>query len=161
MKTTLIATALLIAFSGPLAASGDKELLRGLKSVAVQIAPIGRADEAAGIVQPQLRTDVETQLRRFGIQVIDQPDALMTVSVVTGEHRAGELWYAIALDVTENATLYRTGKLMNVTTWTANLAVRMATVNAAGPVIRDAVREAVDEFVTDFLAVNPVTTGAK
>jgi hypothetical protein len=161
MKTASIAIALLIAFSGPLAASGDKELLRGLKSVAVQIAPIGRSDEAAGIVPSQLRADVETQLRRFGIQVTDQPDALMTVSVVTSEHRAGELWYAVLLDVTENATLYRTGKLMNVTTWTTNMAVRMATVSAAGPVIRDAVREGVDEFITDFLAVNPVTTGIK
>ena len=61
--------------------SVDRQTLKGIKVVAVQVEALRPEVESDGLTQAQIKTDVEQRLREAGIQVNDGATATLLVNV--------------------------------------------------------------------------------
>jgi len=139
----------------------QRETLRGLKGLHVLIAEQLRDDiKQAGLTQSILKTDVELKLRKAGIQVLTRVEAYLTQGIpylsvnVIGlklESPRGFI-YSVRVEFRQDVILSRNRSIeASSTTWQKNTTGIHPNVRY----IREVVSDLVDEFMNDYLAVNP------
>jgi hypothetical protein len=177
MKVFPLAVVLLALWGGAVgiaaesvATPHEKESLRGVAGVQVIIETMKPVMERMGLTEQLLQTDVELRLRKAGVPVLSQAERLplpdmpwLYVRVAGLEDRttSGHLLgyaYAIVVGFYQNVLLARDfSPYPGARTWDAE---RIGiTSRDAGRVIRDAVGDLVDQFINDYLAVNPEMAG--
>jgi hypothetical protein len=145
----------------------DKESLRGLPGVYVNVGSLAREIEAEGLTKEQLRIEIEKRLRKAGIRVftLDEVSTLISrpiLNVEVASHQSPELTkklstslYAVSIEVDlhQAVRLDRLPKhLLMVTTW-SDRAIGFATAKDLRT-LRDQVGAYVDRFINDYLSVN-------
>jgi len=105
----------------------------------------------------QIETDVELQLRKVGIRIDKSADEYLYVRATVME--VGEMGFVYHLEVSvkQKVTLARDPSILTEgITWDQGY---LATVPKGGArnVIREDIRDLVDKFLNDYLAVNPIT----
>jgi hypothetical protein len=142
----------------------QKEVLRGLKGVKVVIQDISPDIQRLGLNTDQIKSNVETQLRKVGIKVLKSfaPPAMtalyVNVHAMIPSHAKNVVVYSVNVMVFENVYLKRgigtVGDLKEVRAadWIK------ATVGLVGTSyvnhIYKKVELEVDKFISDYLAMN-------
>jgi hypothetical protein len=138
------------------------ESLRGLESVFVIVEKLSPDVEQDGLHQDQIRTDVELRLRTAGIRVPKRAESLATpgnpyllVNITTlkyGRVYAAfveiQLHQTVALDRAKDIVVIGAG------TW-GSAALKIDDARFVSERIRQSVGDKVDEFINDYLSVNP------
>ena len=140
------------------AQDSQRNNLRGIQVIEVLIQPLQSNAAGAGLNQRQLQTDVELRLRKAGLRVKDASDDLtpylaVSVNTVNG---SGNLSNAFA--VSTHVELKRAGKFgtefIFATIW-SDAFVSIGGKNRVEEGVRQQLADLVDEFINDYLAVNP------
>ena len=146
----------------------EKDTLKGLRGVEVVVGSLEPEIEKYGLTKQQLITDVELRLRQNGIRVLSEQEWLSTagypilyVSVLVNAHVEGRddlppiAAYYILLELRQTAFLERDmTKRCHVSTRSiGGLGVVWLSKSKEG--IREVVKDYVDKFINDYLAVNP------
>ena len=139
-----------------------KDTLKGLQGVFVAVEAIKPEIEKYGLTKQQLQTDVELQLLQNGIKVLSEPKWFSMPGMpylyvnVTAVISEGPQYvaYSISLHLNQNTLLLRDiTKGCVASTW------HMNSIGSVGlskiTTIREAVKDHVDMFISDYLAVNP------
>ncbi|HPS55579.1 MAG TPA: hypothetical protein PLP05_08275 [Sedimentisphaerales bacterium] len=139
----------------------DKETLKGLEGFHVNIEELKSPIERSGLTTAQIRSDVELRLRQNGIKVLSEeellaapgnPQLYVNVNILAPKDFA-VVAYSIVIRVDQAVFLARdTTKKYCATTWNRG---STGIVNRNLSTIRDDVKNKVDEFISDYLAVNP------
>lgn len=134
----------------------DRRNLKGIDSVFVVVEPLPNGASKLGLSEGIIQTDVEQKLRLAGLRVVTNQE---------GENLPGSPYLyvrliatdppeAVAIDIglNENATLERNGSFApEVDTWEKIHVI----ANPSGQAVRDKIKDLADEFLNDWLAVNP------
>ena len=140
-------------------------VLRAIKEISVNVEPLPRQAEEAGLVRQQLEADVEARFRDAGVTVLEPevayerdpqpPELNVSVSCVKIQDGAR---YAVStlLQEKENVTPLRDPNLIIVhaPTWQQS----SLSVVAEGQFrenVTNGLRDRVDSFLKDYLKVNP------
>lgn len=140
----------------------EQETLRELSGVAVVIEPLKPEIEQQGFHRDQLQRDVELSLRQAGIKVLTEEERLkaaghpylyVNVNVhprgLQGVHAVG-----IHVSLEQEVILRRKPTIaINTTTWKTGGVSAATAKGLLG--IRRHVSDYVQEFIRDYLAVNP------
>lgn len=140
--------------------SDNKETLRGLKGVFVLIEPLKPEIEKDGLTESQIQTDVELKLRLAGIKVLSKEEQVMSPGspylyviphIRKMDYNRGYL-YTISVEFCQKVYLERDLKISSVaTTWSTGCLGTDPDLNS----IRTVIKDQVDIFINDYLAVNP------
>lgn len=160
--------ALIFSASAQTFLDGQRESLRGLKGVELVMEVINPEAERKGLTRSQLQTDVELRLRKAGIKVLTRQERLKTpgypflyvnVSTVKTPETLGGLLgglygYSISVELREKVILARNRSIETyAATWSKGV---VGTVGADKlRSVREGVGDLVDEFINDYLAMNP------
>ena len=134
----------------------ERESLRGLKGVKILIEFLNDDVKAFGITEQQLRTDVEVKLRSAGIPVLSRSldDSYLYINLTGIKVDSYTYVFSYSVEYAQTVLLERNFKwLTGVKIW------RSRTLGKAGLERKQGVRETlkglVDEFINDYLTVNP------
>lgn len=143
---------------------GDtKETMRGIKTLYVMVMPFPDL-EKAGITADMIKTDVELKLRLVGIKILTEEKEVQTfkspgLSVVVEsfyDEATGFFIYFARLSLQQIVSLERIPNLKCVApTWMTGF-IGLASKDKISIKIRDGIKNHVDEFLNDYLAVNPI-----
>jgi hypothetical protein len=143
----------------PYALAEDKEIsrltLRGIKEVNVVIESIEPEIESLGLLQAQVKADVEAKLREANIAVAldierGRPAVYLYVQVIRPD-KIDRLFYSISLSLLQNVILERDP---NVKTNTDTWLVRVLGMSSETEAIRSDIRSLLDQFVEDYRKAN-------
>jgi hypothetical protein len=171
-KQFLITVLVLISFLvvGVCKVLGDesaRKSLKGLTGVYVLIEDLGpNKQEVGGLTTSQLQSDVELKLRKVGIRVLTKeewsatkgsPYLYVRISpVVQPDFYA----YSIEVELKQVVVLLRAPIYVSGATWSTGSAGSVGKTNFVKG-LRDSVGDLIDQFINDYLAVNPITPAAK
>ena len=139
----------------------DPRSLRGIHALRVVVEDLSSAVEQAGLHRTDIQTDVELKLRLAGIKVLPedaQPlspylyvNANVHANVILGQYDSGRHSYAVDCELHQYVILARDESIRTMAaTWIVGFA---GTSNLQQ--IRDSIKDLVDEFINDYLSVNP------
>jgi len=144
----------------------DRNTLKGLKGVYVVVEDISEAEKLGlTLTTQQIQTNVELKLRRSGIKVLSEeerskepgrPYLYVNVNIYKNAIVSGDyplIVYTASVQLTQQVYLVRdTKKWCYAATWEMEYveAVRKSKIRS----IRVFVKDIVDEFINDYLAVN-------
>jgi hypothetical protein len=136
-----------------------RESLKGLNGINVLIEQLRPEVETLGLTREQLQSDVELRFRMAGIRVAsNDEEGLLTVSLTgAGTPRGGrKSWYfSLLVSYSQLVSLVRAPDIRVVgTTWSRGFVGRVWEQELIRT-LRDTVSDLVDEFINDYLAVNP------
>jgi len=147
----------------------EKEILQGLEGVWVFVKGIKPEAEKYGLTRQALLTDTELQLRQYGIKVLTLEEHLSTPGmpylyigvnvVIDEEDLTAAAAIIVALD--EKVLLLREPKRIcyGASTWHRGSVVLVGLREIKN--LREDVKDLVNEFINDYLAVNPKEIEAK
>jgi hypothetical protein len=131
----------------------ERDTLRGIRAIKVVVENLKPDVERDGLNASTLQTDVELKLRQAGIRV-EETTAYLYVRVTTLKREAMYA-YSMTANLSQHVVLVRDPAISaNAVTWNALGGIGMVG-SARLSVIRDYVRDVVDEFVNAYLAANP------
>lgn len=142
----------------------ERASLAGLEGVYVRVGQTDADAERQGLTQSALHKAVELRLRRAGIRVLTVAEWLeapggahLDLHVTTQRTRRGDLYaYSIDLMLRQEATLVRDPAIIATsTTWFRGAVGTVGPPSRLATWLHRRVRDKVDEFVNDYLAVNP------
>ncbi len=147
----LVLAAVLLGNSAGLRASeAEVASLRGIRSMSVVVEEIKPG--ISGLTDKAIQTDVELKLRMAGIKL--DPEALPVVYVhVTCIAVASRFACAIGFDFRRRVTSAENDWQGYATTWNTGGVLTCGSWCVAN--IRQSVKDYVDEFLNDYLSVNP------
>jgi hypothetical protein len=160
---TLITVAVLLLVS-PCVNAGfvldDKETLRGIKSMIVIIEDIRAKAENAGINKDMIRKDVELKLRMAGIKVVPKKEVSESshLYVYTNIVKRGLAAFVFEVDIAFKQIVFLKRK-PDLSCYAVTWDKRSASVVSETKMVRkvqDTVNHLVDEFIEDYLSVNPI-----
>jgi len=146
-------------------AVADEELaqatLKGLRAMNVVVESLKPEAERDGLLRDTIRTDVELKLRQAGIAVLSKSEppayAYLYVNVGTMKPSAasGLYAYCVHVELVQRVYLARDASVFTFArTWqSTGIFGTVGTFNLSS--VRGTVRDSVDEFLNDYLAVNP------
>jgi hypothetical protein len=153
MKKIALAAALLLLSCLPVLAqnlsaerSQELELLRGIDAARVEVKS---EIKQRGAQASALRETVEAKLKRSGIKVLE-PDESCRVIVFVSLTRNSRNAIVIRVQLQQIATLNRLDKIIFATTWE-----RLAVSTVGKQDISQGVSRLVDQFIADYVSVNP------
>jgi hypothetical protein len=161
LATILFVTMFLIGVSSPaIRAQGNDrqaDTLKGISTITVLVEDLPDSAEVIGLAAEAIQTDVELKLRLAGMRVLTNEEAHKLSGTPLLYVRAGLLTRAeaaiIEVQLLQNAVLERNGQVaLGVITWDRADVVANPTAQS----IRDRVKDRVDEFLNDWLSVNPM-----
>ncbi|MHC4586934.1 MAG: hypothetical protein ACYS3N_20580 [Planctomycetota bacterium] len=137
------------------------DVLKGLQGVGVVVEGFGIEGEKYGLNNEGFKTDVELQLRQYGVKVLSDEERLrivgapaLCIDVIFQIHK--RIPYAvvnISVELKENVLLERNPAIMTfAATWYAKGLATVALDNISEA--REAVKVIVDEFIIDYRAAN-------
>jgi hypothetical protein len=139
----------------------ERESLRGLAGVEVLV-DLDSEIEQAGLSEDKLQQDIRLRLQKAGVKVLTEQErlespaaAVLTVRVDTLHDRIGRYFYSTDLLLAQRAKLETQGTPeVSAVTWK-----KLGTVSAVADDnvkhLEDQVLRKVDQFIKDYLAVNP------
>ena len=135
------------------------ESLKNLKAIDVVVEGVSSEGRQTGLTTDQIETDVELQLRKVGITIDESVSEYLYVNanIMKLESRDSYI-YGISVAVWQPAYLRRDSSILTfgAATWDKST-VGITPGNFAKNNIREAIRELVDQFLNDYLSVNPIT----
>jgi hypothetical protein len=148
----------------------QQDTLRGVSSVYVLVEKLDQAIEQMGLTRVALRTDVELQLRQYGIKVLDSdewmatptaPDLYLKVNVMPlTEDPIPVLAVSIEVRLDQQVWLVRDPTVRcSAATWHTSTVWRIPRARLLA--MREVVKDQVSKFINDYLAVNPKPPAAK
>ena len=164
MRFVLSAAMVLLITAGAVIAEESenaKDSLRGLTSVYVLVEDLDPGIEADGLKEAAIQIDAELKLRLAGIKVITQTEGragqgspylyINVHSMATGERYA----MTVEVELHQNVRLDRqpTSLVYGARTWRTSSLGTVGKSRLSG--VRDAIKGMVDEFIKDYLSVNP------
>jgi hypothetical protein len=164
LKRGFYAVVLACLMTSPLLADDEtaRSTLKGLRVLKVVVENLPEYAERDGLVRDTVQTDVELKLRQAGITVSSDASVRSQATVYVNVNplklsgpSSGLYAYSVSLELTQPVRLIRDPGVWAVaSTWKARGSV--GTVGGGNlSRIRDSVRDATDEFINDYLAVNP------
>ena len=139
---------------------GGAESLKGIKEFRVVVEPVSTDARDIGLTDDRIKNDVELRLRLAGLPVVDKdpqrwiPYLYVNVPILTMNDPDEAVYFinsnfvqAVYLD---NESYTRT----TASTW-FNGALGTSPQDDAREDIRSVIRDKVDEFINDYLSVNP------
>ena len=160
MKNALVVVASILLFCSTITAQNSKERRKSLEGITgfyVSIGQLDNAIEKEGLTASQVRTAVESQLSNAGITVLTKEKSfqapgkpLLGIDLAIGG-KQGLYPYALDISVRQMVKLERDPA---VTVYAATWSVGSAGIASLSN-IRDAVGDLLDEFINDWLSVNP------
>ena len=165
-RKTILAMMFIILFSVevPGQESRQREALQGLKMVDVAVDLTG--DARSLVSSGQLRTDVVLMLRRNGITISGNATpfwnrlhiVIAAIEDVTVSGKALRFSVSTEVELLEVVSLERDpGILTFASTWDTGGINTFPNKNSAAQGLRKQVRDYVDQFSNDYLAMNPIT----
>jgi hypothetical protein len=141
------------------ALTSDQEALVGLKGVYVLVEYIRPELERLGIIEKQIKTDVELRLRKAGVRVLTKveksntPDAATLYVKENGLITSRGLYlFSIDVQLLQLVTLARGSRVVGCI-WIHNDIGIVGIDNISK--IRPRLADLVDKFINDYLAANP------
>ncbi len=140
----------------------DIECLRGLKGVYVLVENLLSDIEADGLHKADIQTDVEWKLRLAGIKVLAKEEQLeepgspyLYINVNSKKLDVGLYAFSISIRLKQKVFLARNLKpnVYFATTWNMDLVGTVGEQKVDN--IRNFVKDNVDDFINDYLSVNP------
>ena len=135
----------------------QRESLYGLEGVYVVVEGLGQVIEKNGLLTSRLQTDVEEELSKAGIPVLPRSevgpmDPFLYVNV--NAHKLDELFfYSIRVELHQSVTLVRDPSIeMQATPWD------VGSVGSVGSANLYQIREAVKEYIREFISAYKVTS---
>lgn len=171
MRWTLIVALVAVLWWGGASTGGwaqteaKRGSLRGLKGVGVVVEALQPEAEREGLTKSQLRTDVELALRQAGIRVLSEEESLaepggpylyINLNTVKSEVLYAFVSYSFSLQISlrQDATLTRDPSIkVNAMTWQTSVLGSVSAANLQD--LRKTLRDSLDQFINDYLAVNP------
>jgi hypothetical protein len=153
---------LLVAASAATAQDDEisRQSLKELKGVVVLVEPLKAEVEQDGLTKTSIQTDVELKLRQAGIAVLTQAEGhavpggpVLYINVNTS---SGPLYaFSIRVEVCQDVRLDRDPsiRIIGATTWSVAGGGSVGRNNLR--VIRDGIKDHVDQFINAYLSVNP------
>ncbi len=143
--------------------ASEVQSLRGIKEFAVFIDRLPPAIEKEGFNKNTIQIDVELKLRLAGIKVITLEERLtvpghpyLYVNVCPIKHNSSGYAYSIHVEFRQNVILIRNYMETSATTWDdLNLGFTPKSAYDAFRTIRGNIKDRIDEFINDYLSVNP------
>ena len=137
--------------------SDERDTLKGLHGVRV-VVDLTPEVEKYGLTKETFRTDTELRLRQYGIKVLSLEESVgswlyINVNAIVNE-RLDIAAVAVEVEFRQVVLLYRDLKTRTMgTTWSNGTSglFHVTTLKK----VRETVKDLVDEFINDYLAVNP------
>jgi hypothetical protein len=157
-RTCAIATLSLVV-SHPLLAGGNKyevATLKGIKALNVLVEDLPDGARTLGLTREMIQTDVELKVRLAGILVVSDEEraklpgspALYVNIIVSDNSRAAH----VEISLEQSVSLERNGQsVVAATTWSTGV----LETNPTAQGLRNSTKDHVDQFVNDWLSVNP------
>ncbi|MFC1651204.1 hypothetical protein ACFL2X_06495 [Candidatus Latescibacterota bacterium] len=161
LSASLVITLVFVSEGSAQRIKHNIESLRGLKGIMMAIEDLKPDIEEDGLSQEKIQTDVELKLRLAGIIVLDDNGWLnepgqpyLYVNINSKKNNAAGIYaFNIGVSLKQNVIIARVPELLISTeTWQAENVGYISVKNAAG--MRDLIKDVVDIFINDFLAVN-------
>ena len=158
LKSIILILSVLFLFES-MAFGGEKETLRGIKGIHVSIFS-SESLSRTGFSVSQLRTDIESKLRKVGISVVSNEKifspngSLMEASVVafkTAGHKATSLYVVSCRISIYRLTSVRDDNGPPVPIWSTE----SVGVDYRIGTIRSAIKDMTDKFINAYLSANP------
>lgn len=140
----------------------ESESLRGLVGMEVLVEPLSIEIEQLGLQTVKLQNDVRQRLQKAGVKVLTERErlatptaAMLVVRVDTLHDRIGRYFYSTDLLLTQQVRLegHAASELSAVTWMKLGALGSVADDNVKH--LEDQVLRKVDQFIKDYLAVNP------
>lgn len=158
MTTICLTAAFLVGLNSSSVQGQDPHAqnLKGITAVAVVVEDLPDGAKVLGLTKDTIRTDVELKLRLAGMRVVTQgegivlpgsPSVYVQVTVTNPALAAN-----IDLELNQDVLLQRNGQLAPfAVTWRTNSVLANPTLQS----IRNDIKDCVDQFLNDWLSVNP------
>jgi hypothetical protein len=146
----------------------ERESLRGVTGVEVLVDPLDVEIEQRGLKTDALEKDVRQRLHKAGVNVLTERErlrnltsAMLVITVDALHDRIGRYFYSIHLSIKQRVQLEgrETSELSAVTWMKLGSIGTVADDNVKH--IETKVLQKVDEFIKDYLAVNPDRKGKR
>jgi hypothetical protein len=146
----------------PSSEEAERESLKGLLGVEVLVEPLDSEIEQAGLSTDKLQEDIRQRIHKAGVKVLTERErlanpaaAVLIVRVDTLHDRIGRYFYSADLLLTQRVKLQtRAETEVSAVTWK-----KLGTVSTVADDnvkhLEDQVLRKVDQFIKDYLAVNP------
>lgn len=139
----------------------ERESLRGLTGIEIVVDPLDGDIEQRGLSAAKLLQDIRQRLQKAGVKLLTErerlagPDtAILTVRVETLHDRIGRFFYTTDLLLSQRVTVETHGQEVSAVTWK-----KLGTVSTIADDnvkhLEDQVLRKVDQFIKDYLGVNP------
>ena len=146
----------------PPAEVSERESLRGLLGMEVLVEPLNIEIEQLGLQTVKLQNDIRQRLQKAGITVLTEREQLATpnaarlgVRLDAVHDRIGRYFYSIDLLLTQRVRLEGNGASdLSAVTWLKLGAIGVVADDNVKH-LEDQVLRKVDQFIKDYLAVNP------
>jgi len=146
----------------PPAEVSERESLRGLLGMEVLVEPLNIEIEQLGLQTVKLQSDIRQRLQKAGITVLTERERLATptaamlgVRLDAVHDRIGRYFYSIDLLLTQRVRLEGNGASdLSAVTWLKLGAIGVVADDNVKH-LEDQVLRKVDQFIKDYLAVNP------
>jgi hypothetical protein len=155
---------MVLLLAGSAATAGDDEFsrrsLKGLAGVYVMVEPLGSEVEQGGLTKTSIQTDAELKLRQAGITVLTQAESHKTPgspALYIHVNGFGGPLYAFSMiaELYQDVRLDRDPStwIPGATTWSIDSVGIARRDNFR--IIRDEIKDMVDQFINAYLSVNP------
>jgi len=140
----------------PLVAFGAEDSLRGLEKFDIVIEDLDQDARACGVTKSDLQREVELKLRLAGIPIDDESTTGLYVRLSVMVRNNSLCVYSLGVSVGQLAMLLGNGEIDIVVTW-GERALGTVGQDLPGGWIKDSLRDMMDQFLIDYLEVNPRT----
>jgi hypothetical protein len=146
----------------PQAEEAERESLRGLVGVEVLVDPLDSDIEELGLSTSTVQQNIQQRLQKAGVKVLTEKERLATpasglliIRVDTTHDRIGRYFYSTDLLLAQRVKLETPGAPeASAVTW-KKLGVVSTVADDNVKHIQDQVLRKVDQFIKDYVAVNP------
>ena len=167
LPTTLLIASIALGASPPHPTEpppeeAERESLRGLNGVEVRVEPLDSQIEQRGLSEGKIEQDIRQRLQKAGVKVLTERERLATpaavlliVRVETTHDRIGRFFYSTDLLCAQRVKLATPGAPeVSAVIW-KRLGVISTVADDNVKHLADQVLRKVDQFIKDYLAVNP------
>jgi hypothetical protein len=140
----------------------ERESLRGVAGVEVRVEPLDSEIEQLGLTTGKIEQDIRQRLQKAGVKVLTERERLatptaatLTVRMDTLHDRIGRYFYSTDLLLAQRVKLETPGAPeVSAVTW-KKLGVVSTVADDNVKHLQDQVLRKVDQFIKDYLGVNP------
>lgn len=141
--------------------AGDREVLKGIKSIGVEVEDLPRMAEKLGIKKESLQMDVASRLRQAGIDVMSDEELkqnpsipFLKVSLIIGYSKPAYI-YAVVVGLNEKVSLERDPRIISYAMpwWRIVKGEHGGATDIPG-YVQETLQYIINEFIANYHAVN-------